>query len=330
MTVCTGVSIDDIREAEERLDGRVVRTPLIESRLLNDRIQSRVLFKTECLQKTGSFKIRGALNKLSLLTEHERAAGVVAYSSGNHAQGVAAAANALQIHAKIVIPDDAPRLKIDNTRAWGADVILYDRHTEDRAQIARDIADRERRILVPPYDDPHIIAGQGTVGLEISQALTESELEPDVILCPCGGGGLIAGTAIAIKEQFPKCQIFSVEPQNFEDTQRSLKAGIRVSNAPGHTSICDAIVTERPGELTFPINQAVLTAGIAVSEEMILEAMRTAFQDLKLVLEPGGAVGLAALLSNSANLTNRTVVVVLSGGNIDLSSFINLLNSNDR
>lgn len=330
MSMRSRVSVDDIREAETRLDGRIVRTPLIESHLLNDRLQSRVLFKAECLQKTGSFKIRGALNKLSTLTERERAAGVVAYSSGNHAQGVAAAANALQIHAKIVVPEDAPQLKIDNTRAWGAEVILYDRYTKDRAQIASDIADREGRILIPPYDDPHIIAGQGTVGLETSQVLTQAELKPDVVLCPCGGGGLIAGTSIAIKEHFPECQIYSVEPQYFEDTQRSLKEGRRVNNVPGNLSICDAIVTERPGELTFPINQAVLTAGIAVTEQMVVDAMKTAFQHLKLVLEPGGAVGLAALLADTTNFTDRTVVVVLSGGNIDLSSFTNLLSSSDR
>ncbi len=325
MIVNSPVSFKDIDQAASCLNGRIIRTPLIESPLLNKRLGSRVLFKAECLQKTGSFKIRGALNKLFTLTERERAAGVVAYSSGNHAQGVAAATNTLGIHAKIVIPEDAPQLKIDNTRAWGAEVILYDRYTKDRAQIANDISDREGRVLIPPYDDPHIIAGQGSVGLEISQALTQVELKPDVVLCPCGGGGLIAGTAIAIKERFPECQIYSVEPQYLEDTQRSLKEGVRVSNAPGNTSICDAIVTEIPGELTFPINQTVLTAGIAVTEQMIVEAMRTAFQDLKLVLEPGGAAGLAALLADTENLTNRTVIVVLSGANIDLSSFINLL-----
>jgi threonine dehydratase len=315
------IEISDIHRAAERLRGNVVRTPLIESDWLNNTLGGRVLFKAECLQRTGSFKIRGATNKLSSLDENERHRGVVAYSSGNHAQGVAAAAKLMEIEATIVMPRDVPEIKLANTRAYGASVVLYERETEDREAIAGDIARREGFVIVPPYNDELIIAGQGTVGLEILQQLQQGAIQADAILCPCGGGGLIAGVATAIKSSMPEIEIFAVEPQGFDDTRRSLLAGERLANAPGMSSICDAIVTPTPGELTFEINQKLLAGGFAVSDQAVIEAMQQAFTRLKLVVEPGGSVGLAALLSGAFPLEGRTVVVILSGGNMDIQSF---------
>jgi threonine dehydratase len=315
------IEISDIHRAVERLRGKVVRTPLVESDWLNKTLGGRVLFKAECLQRTGSFKIRGATNKLSSLDENERHRGVVAYSSGNHAQGVAAAAKLMEIEATIVMPRDVPEIKLANTRAYGASVVLYERETEDREAIAGDIARREGFVIIPPYNDELIIAGQGTVGLEILQQLQQGAIQADAILCPCGGGGLIAGVATAIKSSMPEIEIFAVEPQGFDDTRRSLLAGERLANAPGMSSICDAIVTPTPGELTFEINQKLLAGGFAVSDQAVIEAMQQAFTRLKLVVEPGGSVGLAALLCGAFPLEGRTVVVILSGGNMDIQSF---------
>ncbi len=315
------IDISDIQLAAERLQGKVVRTPLIESDCLNDALGGRVLFKAECLQRTGSFKIRGATNKLSSLDAHQRRQGVVAYSSGNHAQGVAAAAKLLGIRAKIVIPRDAPELKLANTRAYGASVVLYERETEDREAITDNIAREEGLTIIRPYDDELVIAGQGTVGLEIMQQLQQNAISVDAILCPCGGGGLIAGTSTAIKSKLPDIEIFAVEPEGFDDTRRSLLAGERLSNTPGTSSICDAIVTPKPGELTFEINRNTLAGGFAVSDTAVVEAMVEAYRRLKLVVEPGGAVALAALLSGAFPLDGKTVVVILSGGNMDIQSF---------
>jgi len=312
------IEISDIQRAAERLRGKVVRTPLLESDWLNNSLGGRVLFKAECLQRTGSFKIRGATNKLSSLDENERQRGVVAYSSGNHAQGVAAAAKLMGISARIVMPRDVPEIKLANTRAYGASVVLYERETEDREAITSDIARQEGLGIIPPYNDELIIAGQGTVGLEILQQLQQDTIQADAILCPCGGGGLIAGVATAIKSSMPEIEIFAVEPQGFDDTRRSLLAGERLANAPGMRSICDAIVTPTPGELTFEINQKLLAGGLAVSDIAVVEAMVTAFTRLKLVVEPGGSVGLAALMSGAYPLDGKTVVVVLSGGNMDI------------
>ncbi|MFA9419291.1 MAG: threonine/serine dehydratase [Gammaproteobacteria bacterium] len=314
------IDISDIQRAAERLQGNVVRTPLIESDWLNNQLDGRVLFKAECLQRTGSFKIRGATSKLASLDEDQRRRGVIAYSSGNHAQGVAAAAKMLGINAKIVIPRDAPELKLANTRAYGASVVLYERETEDREAITDDIARKEGLTIIPPYDDELVIAGQGTVGLEIMQQLQQDSISADAILAPCGGGGLIAGTATAIKPVMPDIEIFAVEPEGFDDTRRSLLAGERQANAPGASSICDAIVTPTPGELTFEINRKLLAGGFAVSDEAVIEAMTQAFTRLKLVVEPGGVVGLAALLCGAFPLNGKTAVVILSGGNMDIQS----------
>jgi threonine dehydratase len=314
------IEISDIQRAAERLRGKVVRTPLLESDWLNNSLGGRVLFKAECLQRTGSFKIRGATNKLSSLDENERQRGVVAYSSGNHAQGVAAAAKLMGIKARIVMPRDVPEIKLANTRAYGASVVLYERETEDREAITSEIAHQEGLGIIPPYDDELIIAGQGTVGLEILQQLQQDAIRADAILCPCGGGGLIAGVATAIKSSMPEIEIFAVEPQGLDDTRRSLLAGERLANAPGTRSICDAIVTPTPGELTFEINQKLLAGGLAVSDTTVVEAMVAAFTRLKLVVEPGGSVGLAALMSGAYPLDGKTVVVILSGGNMDIKS----------
>nr|CAA6828071.1 MAG: Threonine dehydratase, catabolic (EC [uncultured Thiotrichaceae bacterium] len=314
-------SLEHIRVAAARLQGRVVHTPLLESELLNEQLGGRVLFKPECLQYTGAFKFRGALNKIATLTDEQCDKGIVAYSSGNHAQGVAAAAKSEGIHAKIVIPQDAPALKIQNTRDYGAEVILYDRYNESREQIGREIAEREGRTLVPPYDDFDVMAGQGTVGLEIVESLQGMGVTADAVLCPCGGGGLIAGVSTAIKALSPETDVYAVEPEGFDDTKRSLLSGNREMNATQGGSVCDSIVTPQPGELTFPVNQATLAGGLVVTDQQVAEAMQLAFSRLKVVVEPGGVVGLAALLAGQYQLAGKTVVVVLSGGNVDGATF---------
>jgi threonine dehydratase len=307
----------DVEAAAVRLRGRAVRTPLLESEVLNDRVGGRVLLKAECLQRTGSFKFRGAYNAISQID----ADAVVAYSSGNHAQGVAAAAKLLGKAATIVMPADAPTIKIESTRAFGAEVRLYDRAGESREAIGAEIAARTGAALIKPYDDPRIIAGQGTAGLEIARQAEDRGAPPERALAPCGGGGLIAGCALALRTAFPGIAIYAVEPAGLDDTGRSLGAGERVVNAPGATSICDALLIPTPGELTFALNRRLLTGGLAVSDAEVRNAMAFAFRHLKLVLEPGGAVALAAVLSGRLPLERRTVAVVLSGGNVDEALF---------
>jgi threonine dehydratase len=307
----------DVEAAAERLRGVAVRTPVLESEALNERVGGRVLLKAECLQRTGSFKFRGACNTISRID----AAAVVAYSSGNHAQGVAAAARLLGKTATIVMPADAPAIKIESTRAHGADVRLYDRHAESREAIGVEIAARTGAALIRPYDDPRIIAGQGTVGLELAAQARELDARPVVALVPCGGGGLIAGCALALTEAFPEIAIYAVEPAGLDDTRRSLEAGARQANAPGATSICDALLVPTPGELTFALNRRLLAGGLAVTDDEVRSAMAFAFRHLKLVVEPGGAVALAAVLSKKLPLEGRTAAVVLSGGNVDPALF---------
>lgn len=314
------IDINDIQRAARCLQDHVIQTPLIESDWINEKLGGRVLFKAECLQRTGSFKIRGATNKIASLSAAQKKCGVVAYSSGNHAQGVAAAAKNLGINAKILIPRDAPEMKIANTKAYGATVILHDRFTQDRETLAREIADSEGLTLIPPYDDELIIAGQGVVGLELLHQLENIAITPDAILCPCGGGGLVAGVATAVKSILPQVDIFAVEPEEFDDTRCSLALGERLKNSPDAKSICDAIVTPTPGKLTFEVNRRLLSGGLAVSDKSVIEAMIEAYNRLKLVVEPGGAVGLAALLSSTYPLDGKTVIVVLSGGNMDIDS----------
>ena len=280
-----------------------------------------MLIKPECLQVTGSFKIRGAYNFLSQLSPDEAARGVVAFSSGNHAQGVAAAGTMLGVKTAIVMPEDAPRAKLENTKRLGGEVITYDRYTGDREAIARQIAAERGAIVVPSYDHDFIIAGQGTVGLEITEQCTELGIRPDHVLVCCGGGGLIAGSATALKARWPDVSVHAVEPEGFDDTARSLISGERESIDESARSICDALQAHSPGELTFAINKRLLGAGLVVSDGEVREAIRFAFRNLKLVVEPGGAVALAAVLSGKIEARGKTTVVVISGGNVDGEMF---------
>lgn len=315
------VSVDDVRVAAERLRGHAVRTPLLENPRLNEQTGARILIKPECLQKTGSFKFRGAYNTLSGMDPAVRSRGVLAYSSGNHAQGVALAARMFDVSATIIMPEDAPEMKKRNTAEYGAEVVLYDRYNDSREDIGDRLQAERDLTLVKPYDRESIIAGQGTVGLEIAEQCAEKGVRPDVAVCPAGGGGLITGTSLALRDAFGEIAIHPVEPAGFDDWSRSLAAGERQGNRPEARSICDAIVTPMPGELTFPIGKATLAKGLSVTDSEVLAAMKVAFTELKLVVEPGGCVALAALLSGKLDIQAKTVVCVLSGGNVDPDVF---------
>jgi threonine dehydratase len=321
------ISASDVRSAADLIRGRAVRTPLLEYRPLNDVAGGRVLVKFEGAQHTGSFKFRGAYNRLARIPKKARRAGVVAWSSGNHAQGVAAAAKLLGTPATIVMPADAPVVKLENTRALGAEVVLYDRLTASREEIARKLANARGATLVPSFDDPFIIAGQGTIGLEIIDQATEAQANVTRVLVCCGGGGLIAGIATAIKATAPDINIYAVEPAGFDDTARSLLTGKRETIAPNAVSICDALLTPSPGELTFPINRLLLSGGLVVTDNQVRAAMRFGFSKMKLVIEPGGAVALAALLAGIAPPAERDgdTVVVVSGANVDPSLYAEIL-----
>lgn len=312
------VQFADVEAAAKRIAGKAVTTPLLRFPLLEKELGFRLLVKAETLQLTGSFKFRGACNKLMMIREQDPAArAVVAFSSGNHAQGVAAAAAMLGFAATIVMPDDAPRIKIENTKALGAAVVLYKRHTESREQISADIAAKTGAVMVPPYDDPAIMAGQGTAGLELCAQAEALGMKPDVVIAPASGGGLVAGVATAVKHLVPAAQVYGAEPAACNDLQRSLIEGKRVANAPGSVSICDALMSPTPGALTFPVHQALLSGGLAASDAEILQAMKLALTRLKLVMEPGGASSLACALLNRAKFRGLTVAVVASGGNAD-------------
>lgn len=315
------VTVEDIQDAAHRLDGQAVRTPLLESVRLNERLGGRLLIKPECLQRTGSFKFRGAYNTLSTMNPAARERGILAYSSGNHAQGVALAAKMFGVPATIIMPHDAPEMKKRNTAEYGAEIVLYDRYNESREEIGERL-ERERGLtLVRPYDQESVIAGQGTVGLEIAEQCGERNADPDFVACPAGGGGLITGLSLAVKARFPGCRIHPVEPEGYDDWKQSLAAGKRVAAKAEKRSICDAIVTPMPGELTFPIGCRTLAEGIAVSDNEVLAAMRTVFEELKLVGEPGGVVAIAAVLSGKLDLAGGTAVCVISGGNVDPDVF---------
>jgi threonine dehydratase len=318
---------DDVDAAAARLKGAAVRTPLINAAVLDERVGARVFLKPETLQRTGSFKFRGAYNKLSCIPQEKRAGGVVAYSSGNHAQGVASAARLLGMRATIVMPADAPRAKRERTKALGAEVVLYDRDKEDRAAIARRIADERGATIVPPFDDPLIIAGQGTIGREIAEDLAALNLKPDVVLIGASGGGLAAGIALGLKARMPEAAFYTVEPEGFDDTRRSFLSGNRERNPRMSGSICDALLTNTPGEVTFPINRSLIGQGITVTDAEVGRAVRFAFEELKLVVEPGGAVGLAAMLAGKLDLGGKIAVGVLSGGNVDAELFAKLIAS---
>ena len=315
----------DVDEAVRRLAGVALHTPLISSNVLDALTGGRVFLKAETLQRTGSFKFRGAYNKLSSIPEDRRAGGVVAFSSGNHAQGVAAAAQLLDMPAVIVMPRDAPRPKRERTAALGAEVVLYDREREDREQLARDIAEERGSVLVPPYDDPMIIAGQGTAGREIVDDLAAAGLRPDIVIVTASGGGLAAGIALAVKDQNPDARLYTAEPAGFDDHARSFRSGKREINNAMTGSICDALLSPSPGKITFEINRELVGEGLTATDEEVGRAVAFAFRELKLVVEPGGAVALAALLAGKLDVQGKVAVAVLSGGNVDPELFYKLV-----
>ena len=314
-------TIEDVRAAAQRLAGHARVTPLLESSLVNDRLGSRLLIKAETLQRTGSFKFRGAYNALSQLSEARRRAGVVAYSSGNHAQGTAAAAQILGMPAVIVMPADAPAIKIANTRGYGAEVVLYDRYKESREKIAGDIAARRGSLLLPPFDDAAIIAGQGTIGLEIAAQAQALDAPVDAVIVPCSGGGLVTGCALALAEASPGTKVYAAEPEGLDDLRRSLAAGERQANDPAARSICDALLAPMTGVLTFALAKRLLSGSLTATDREVQHAMAVAFSDYKLVVEPGGAAALAAVLAGKLDYRGKTVVVVASGGNVDSETF---------
>jgi threonine dehydratase len=320
----------DLLAARQRLGALACRTPLIEHPALNARVGARVLLKAENLQRVGAFKFRGAYNKVAQVDKATFPGGVVACSSGNHAQGVAAAATLLGLKSAIVMPADAPRLKIERTRAFGAEVVPYDRVKEDRDAIARELCASRRAALVHPFDDPDVIAGQGTAGLEMMEQAEAAGARPDIVLVGVSGGGLIGGISIAVKEKSPSTIIYSVEPAGFDDLARSLRDGKRQSNPALSGSICDALLAATTGDITFPLAQRNLAGGLSVTDEEARVAVRYAFEELKLVVEPGGAVSLAAILAGKLPLEGRTVAAVLSGGNVDPALFADIIQDRRR
>ena len=320
------VTLADIQAAADRISGHAIETPLIESPALNERAGVRVLLKAETLQRVGAFKFRGAYNRLVQLTADERDRGVVAFSSGNHAQGVALAARLLGIPALIVMPSDAPKVKVVATQGYGAEVRFYDRLTDSREAIAAEIARERGSVVVPAFDDPHIIAGQGTVGLEMVAQARAVGAALDLVAAPISGGGLLAGLATAIKGLSPQTAMVGVEPEGFDDTLKSLRAGERQVFKPTGRSLCDSLESPFPGVLTFPIMQNTVADVAVVSDREITEAMRYAFATLKLVVEPGGVAALAALLAGKIDVAGKGVVgLVLSGGNVDPEQFAQVL-----
>ena len=314
-----------IEAAARRAEGRIRRTPLLSSPFLDEIAGRRVFVKAECLQHTGSFKARGGWAAVSALPADRRAAGVIAYSSGNHAQGVARAARLHGVPAVIVMPADAPKMKIDNTRGLGAEVVLYDRVAENREEIGAALAAERGLTLIRPSDEPQVIAGQGTCGLEIAeQAAAEGIAAAEVLVC-CGGGGLTSGIALALEARAPGLRVRPCEPEGFDDTARSLAAGRIERNAAAAGSICDAIVTPAPGEITFPIMRRLCGPGLVVDDAEVLRAMALAFARLKIVVEPGGAVALAAALFRPEAIAGDTVICVATGGNVDAATYIRAL-----
>lgn len=321
------LNIDKIDDAHEKLSKYITKTPLVTNETINSLVDAKVYFKLENLQYTGSFKIRGATYKISLLSDDERKKGIVAYSSGNHGQAVACASFIQNIKATIVMPDNAPKIKINKTKSFGANIFFYNSKSEDRQIIAKDISIKKALTLVPPYDDIDIITGQGTVGKEISEQLNSKNIIPEIYLCCVGGGGLISGSSYYLKKNFPNLECYSVEPEDFNDTLLSLKKNSIVTNKKTSESICDSLVVARPGKITFKINQSILKKGLVVSDGEVKKTIKTLYENLKVVVEPGGAVAAAALLSKKIEVKNKTVVAVLSGGNIDSEFFSKIISS---
>ncbi len=316
---------EDVVSAAKRLAGSVVRTPMLRNAFLDERTGGRILLKPEVLQRTGSFKFRGATNAIRALSERERKAGVLAYSSGNHAQAVAAAAAAEGISATVFMPVDAPQIKLENTRRWGAEIRLYDRVREDREALATAHAAATGAVLIPPYEHPEVIAGQGTAALELAEDARVLGMTMDALLVSTSGGGLVAGSALAMEGASPATRVYSVEPEGWDDTARSLASGKREHNIGGGSPLCDSLLAPTPGALTFSLNKTRLAGGLVVSEAEVLAAMAFAFHHFKLVLEPGGAVALAAVLAGRFDARGKVVGVLLSGGNVDPSVFARAL-----
>lgn len=311
----------DVVAASERIAGQIVKTPIVVNDELDRLLSARVLLKAETLQVTGSFKFRGALNRVSRMTEEERKGGIVAWSSGNHALAISTVAARHGITATILMPSDAPRTKIEGAQRCGGTVRLYDRATEVRETIGAEIAAATGAVIIPPYDDLDIMAGQGTVALEITEQAREQGLALDMLAVSCSGGGLAAGCAVAMHGASPQTRVYCVEPEGFHDTARSLASGRREGNEAGAKSLCDALQVATPGELTFPVNQALLAGAVVVTDAEVRRAMRVAYDLFKLVVEPGGVAPLAAALAGKLDVAGKTVALVLSGGNVDHDKF---------
>ena len=312
-------TFEDVKAAAVRIAPHAVRTPLVEAPALNAATGGRIFLKLENLQRTGSFKFRGACNRLAMIPQSAREKGVVAFSSGNHAQGVAAAAQLFGMPAVIVMPADAPRSKIEGTQRYGATIVTYDRVREDREAIAAKICAERQAVLVKPFDDAGIIAGQGTAGLEIAEDAARFGVSLDEVLAPCSGGGLVSGVALGLKGSGVTARVHSVEPDNFDGMKRSLEAGVRVKAPGGALSIADALMAPTPGEIVFELAKGLLAPGLAVSDAELEDAMAFAARELKLLVEPGGAAALAALLAGKISARGRVIALVLSGGNADFA-----------
>lgn len=320
----------ELLAARERLHALASVTPLIEHPALNKRTGGRILLKAETLQRVGAFKFRGAYNKIAQVDAAKFPGGVVACSSGNHAQGVASAATLLGLKSVIVMPADAPALKIQRTKDFGAEVVLYDRVKEDRDAIARRICAERGAAYVHPFDDRDVIAGQGTAGLELMEQAAALGVVPDVVLVGASGGGVVTGVSIAVKEKSPKTEIYCVEPAGFDDFTRSLKSGARERNEKLSGSICDALMSQTPGEITFALAQMNLAGGLTVTDDEVRAAVRFAFEELKLVVEPGGAVSLAAILAGKIPTQGRVVAALLTGGNVDPQLFADIIGAKPK
>ena len=312
----------DVQAAARRLEGIAIRTPLLENARVNAKLGGRLFIKAECLQRTGSFKIRGAYNFLASMSQADRKKGAVGWSSGNHAQGLAEAGRLLGVKTTIVMPADAPALKVANTRASGAEVVLYDRVKESREEIGQGIAKKTGATIVPPYDHPWILTGQGTAGLELAEQAKALGVTLDAVAAPCSGGGLSTGTALGVKGIIPNASVHAGEPAGFDDLARSLASGKKQKNEKLSGSICDALLAPEPGDVTFPLAQQVLGPGLVVTDDEVLDAMEVAFREFKIVVEPGGAVALAAALTGKLPVKGRNVAVICSGGNVDHATLI--------
>jgi threonine dehydratase len=328
-TTAHPISLDDVVEAARALRGVVSHTPLLEDPEANAVLGGRLLIKAESLQRTGAFKIRGAYNCIRQLTDAERVRGAITYSSGNHAQGVALAARLLESSALIVMPSDVPPAKMAAVRALGAEIATFERDSESSDAVVERMRARTGRVIVPPSADPRVLAGAGTVALEMHAQAKDIGARLDAVLTPCGGGGLTASTAVVMQALSPETQVYAVEPELFDDTRRSLIAGERVPNPKGRRTICDAIMTPIPNEVTFPINLALLAGGLVASDGEVRAAMRFAFEHFRIVVEPGAAVGIAAVLSGAIDIRGKTIATVVTGGNVDPARFCTLLNNDN-